>query len=202
MIKEPILLSAPMPIRTPRLLITPAFPEKLDEYAEKFYQARIESVAELAPWMRWAHDPTSVDDNKTRLIKWYAEYIRREEFCLLILTHDGEFVGSTGIHEIKWEIPRGHIGYWCRTSMTGKGYITEVANALTRYGFEVLKLRKMTIDVDSENLKSAAVPQRLGFRHDYDDLGGITKPGTDELRIRSVYSRFDLEGLPPLEVSW
>ena len=199
MIKRPILLDLPMPIRTPRLVITPTYPE----FAEQLFNAKMESIPELLEWMAWAvGDQGTLEDQKERMCKWQAEFILREELKMLVFTHDGEFVAATGLHRINWDIPRCDIGYWCKSSAQGNGYITEMANALTRYAFDVLKMRKVGIHVDKENMKSAAVANRLGFVHEYDDRGGITKPHTDELRIKSVYSCFDPAVLPALDISW
>lgn len=199
MIKRPILLDLPMPITTPRLVIKPTYPE----FAEQLFNAKKESMPELLEWMAWAPlDKGDIDDQRERMSKWLAKFILREELCLLAFTHEGELVVATGFHRINWDIPRCDMGYWCKTSAQGKGYVTEMANALTRYAFEVLKMRKVGIHVDKDNMKSAAVARRLGYVHEYDDLGGITKPNCDDLRIKSVYSCLDATKLPPLEVSW
>jgi len=198
MIEKPILLDLPMPIRTPRLVITMPLPEHSDAVRE----AKIESMPELTNWMLWAASNPRIGEEKTILTEALAEFILRENLMMLVFTHEGEFVAATGLHRFNWKVPRCEIGYWCRSSMTGKGYITEMANALTRYAFEVMKMRKVTIDVDSENTKSAAVAKRLEFVHDYDDLGGIVIPNATELRTRSVYACYDPTTLPPLEVNW
>jgi RimJ/RimL family protein N-acetyltransferase len=198
MIEKPILLDLPMPIRTPRLMITPTYPE----FAEKLFDAKMESLDDLKKWMSWASNPGTLEEQNIHIREWYAKFILREELMLLAFDHDGEFVAATGLHRINWKVPRCEIGYWCRTSAQGKGYITEMANALTRYAFEIMKMRKVTIDVDSENAKSAAVAKRLGFVHDYDDLGGIVIPNETELRTRSVYACYDPAILPALEVNW
>lgn len=199
MIKKPILLDLPMPIRTPRLVITPTYPE----HAEQLFNAKMESIPDLMEWMSWAvGDQGTIEDQKARMRKWHAELILREDLKLLAFTHDGELVVATGFHRIDWDIPRCDMGYWCKTSAQGRGYVTETANALTRYAFDVLKMRKVGIHIDKENRKSAAVAERLGFIHEYDDLGGIVKPSSDELRTKTVYSCFDPTTLPALDVSW
>ena len=199
MIKKPILLDLPMPIRTPRLVITPTYPE----HAEQLFNAKMESIAELVEWMPWAvGDQGTIKDQEALMRKWHAEFILREDFKLLAFMKNGELIAAAGFHRIDWDIPRCDIGYWCKNSAQGNGYITEIANALTRYAFEVLQMRKVGIHVDKENTKSAAVAERLGFIHEYDDLGGIVKPNTDELRTKRVYSCFDPAMLPALKVSW
>ncbi len=122
---------------------------------------------------------------------------------MIVFNQTGRFIGSTGLHYINgFETPIMHIGYWCRASEQGKGYVTEWVNALTRYGFEILGLKKISIHADSENEKSMAVPERLGYNFEYAAKGGMAKPGVDDLRMMNVYSCFCADDLPPLDVTW
>lgn len=197
-VKEPLLLELPMPIRTPRLIILPAAPEHVDE----FYQGKVESWEQLKEWMSWAQKPPVKEDDERTIREKQADFILRKDLWLLAFTPEGRFVVATGFHKLRWDIPRCEIGYWCRVPDQGKGYVTETVNALTRYAFIVMKMRKVSIHMDVENPRSEAVAKRLNYTYGYDDLGGITKPGHDELRTKRVYSCFDPSVLPPLEVSW
>ena len=47
-----------------------------------------------------------------------------------------------------------------------RGIATEAAGALTRAGFEILGLARMEIHCDVRNVRSAAVPRKLGYTHD------------------------------------
>ena len=60
-------------------------------------------------------------------------------------------------------MPRFEIGYWCRTSYAGKGYITEAVNAITAFAFDVLGARRVEIRCDALNLRSRRVAERCGF---------------------------------------
>ena len=74
-------------------------------------------------------------------------------------------LGGTGLHPRGGEGAR-EIGYWIRADQVNKGYATEVAAALTRVGFEIEKLRRMGIHCDVDNVRSAAVPPKLGYTHE------------------------------------
>jgi ribosomal-protein-serine acetyltransferase len=60
-------------------------------------------------------------------------------------------------------VPRFEIGYWCRSSETGKGYVTEVVQALSKVAFEHLGAARVEIRCDDSNLRSAAVAERCGY---------------------------------------
>ena len=68
------------------------------------------------------------------------------------------------MHRIDWTIRRFEIGYWVRASETGKGYVTEAARLLCELCFGLLEANRVFIRCASTNVKSAAVPQRLGFK--------------------------------------
>ena len=46
---------------------------------------------------------------------------------------DGRFLGSSGLHRIDWDVPKFEIGYWCRTSLARRGYITEAVAKIEEY---------------------------------------------------------------------
>lgn len=74
------------------------------------------------------------------------------------------FVGSSGLHNIDWSVPKFEIGYWCRSKFIGKGYITESVRGLTVFAFEILKANRVEICCDQKNIKSRKIAERLGYR--------------------------------------
>ncbi|TMD65260.1 MAG: GNAT family N-acetyltransferase, partial [Chloroflexi bacterium] len=55
------------------------------------------------------------------------------------------------------------IGYWLRVSAPGHGYMTEAVQLLTNYAFSSLAANRVEIRCDERNVRSAAIPRRLGF---------------------------------------
>ena len=47
------------------------------------------------------------------------------------------------------------------------GFIIESTKALVSFAFEKLKMERVEIYCDAENKRSAQIPQRLGFNHEY-----------------------------------
>ncbi len=58
---------------------------------------------------------------------------------------------------------RAEIGYWLRADATGLGYATEATRALLSAASAEPAFRLVEIRCDSRNVRSAAVPRRLGF---------------------------------------
>jgi len=57
----------------------------------------------------------------------------------------------------------GEIGYFLLPEYWGKGYATELANALLKVGFTKLNLHKMCARCDSNNLKSEGIMKKTGM---------------------------------------
>ena len=96
-----------------------------------------------------------------------------------LLKETDEFIGSTGLHRIDWDVPKVEIGYWLHTKHTKKGYIVEAVKELTRFALHDLSCKRVEIRCDERNTASRRVPERLGFkhegilRHDHLDENGI-----------------------------
>jgi len=123
------------------------------------------SLQHLRPWMPWAHgEPTELQVKVQRLRAWRARFDLDEDYVYGIFSRDESAVlGGTGLHTRAGPGAR-EIGYWIHAEYTHRGLATEVAGALTRVAFEVDQVRRIEIHCDPRNVRSAAVPRRLGFQ--------------------------------------
>ena len=76
----------------------------------------------------------------------------------------GEFIASSGLHRVNWDIPQFEIGYWIDSRFSGKGYMVEAAKGITDFAFSELKANRVEIRCDSLNKKSRVIPEKLGFK--------------------------------------
>ena len=76
------------------------------------------------------------------------------------------FVGGLGFNVIKQSNNSAEIGYMLGKEWNGKGIITKSCKALIHYGFNNLNLNKVTIKAAIKNLKSRAIPEKLGFKQE------------------------------------
>jgi ribosomal-protein-serine acetyltransferase len=72
-------------------------------------------------------------------------------------------VGGIGFHSLNWSAQKVEIGYWLAASMQGKGLMTKATVALITYAFQELMLNKVEIHCATGNMRSRAIPERLGF---------------------------------------
>ena len=147
------------------------------------------SWQELGPWMEWAQgEPPSVDDTHGRMSIREKGFEDRADFTYGAFEKDsGEFVGMFSLFRFDWNVPSGEIGYWVATPKTGRGYATEVTEALTQYGFS-LGLVRVQIRCDANNRRSKAVAERAGYALEGTLRNECLTP-QGELRDTCVYSR-------------
>jgi RimJ/RimL family protein N-acetyltransferase len=133
---------------------------RLDDL-DALQQAIEESRDHLRPWMVWA-DQTR-DETATFLHGAREKWDAGEEFAYLIVDGAGDRVlGGGGLHRRAG--PEAlEIGYWLRPDATGRGVITAAAGALTDAAFALDGIERVEIHCDEANVRSAAVPRRLGY---------------------------------------
>jgi RimJ/RimL family protein N-acetyltransferase len=148
------------------------------EDADDVARAVAESLDELRPWMPWA-DAQSADPGfqRERLRNHPQQRARREEWQYGIFGEDGAgMLGAIGLMT-----RRGpgtlEIGYWLRSDAARRGYMTNAARALTKAGLQVDGIDQMIIVCDEANLRSAAVPQRLGYKLERVETRAPEAPG-------------------------
>lgn len=135
--------------------------------AHMLKQAIDASLDHLRPWMPWALDePEELSVKVERLRRFRGNFDLDVDFIYGIFNADESHVlGGTGLHT---RLGPGalEIGYWIHADHTGQGLATEVAGALTRVAFEINKVRRVEIRCRPNNVRSAAVPRKLGYVHD------------------------------------
>ena len=171
------MLVIPEQIVTERLILRAV---QADDGPQAF-AAVLESVDELAPWMPWVHPEPKLDASITFHQMAHSKWATREMLDFQWIDKvTGELVGKGGFHTVNWEIPKFEIGYWVRTSMTGRGFCTEAVNALVSFANQYLGATRLEICSDPRNEKSRRVAERCGFnlegilrRNMRDPYGGL-----------------------------
>ena len=74
----------------------------------------------------------------------------------------GELVGDCSLH-YDTTSARGSSSYGFRRDRWGRGYASEAAEAVVRYGFETMRVARIVADVDPANPASSRVLEKCGF---------------------------------------
>lgn len=164
---NPIMMDFPIFFYTERLLIR--MPQPGD--GKSVCEAVNASIEELKPWMKWAQYEHSQYDSELNIREAYIKFLQRENLRLLVYLKDsGQFIASSSLHNIDWEVRKFEIGYWIDTRFGGNGYMTEAVQGISAFAFNQLDARRIEIRCDTKNSKSKLIPERLGF-----DLEGVIK---------------------------
>jgi len=126
-----------------------------------------ESTEHLRAWMPWMREePRDLDDRIEFLRILRAKFDRDEEYVYGIFdAAEQRVLGGAGLHDRLGEDAL-EIGYWVHAARLGEGLATEAAGALTRVAFEALSVERVEVHCDPKNVRSAAVPKKLGFTLD------------------------------------
>jgi RimJ/RimL family protein N-acetyltransferase len=156
-------------------------------------RAVTESLDHLHPWMPWANAGAgTVETQAARLAEVEAGWERGTDFVYLLVAppdgpgdgqsddREGErgadaarrepgrpgddaVLGMIGLHRRIG--PRAvEIGYWTHVGYSGRGYMTAAAQAITRAAEALDDVDRVEIHTDEANVRSAAIPPKLGYR--------------------------------------
>jgi len=117
----------------------------------------------LREWLPWADRISDPRDESPYIEMALDKETRREGFEAGIYVR-GVLAGSIGLHYISGDTRSTEIGYWLAEAYTGGGVMTACARTVLNYCFEEYQLNRVEIRAAGANLKSRAIPERLGFR--------------------------------------
>lgn len=182
-------LAEPATLHTPRLVLRPW----IDADREPF--AALNADPEV---MRHFPSVLTREASDRSVDAWSADFARRgwSNWAVALRAADGDaraagtFVGFVGLTipwrtlhftpcvEIGWRLARAH---WHR------GYATEAAREVLRFGFETLGLDEIVSFTATTNTPSQAVMRRIGMRDSGEDFDHPALPEGSPLRRHCLY---------------
>ena len=132
-------------------------------YKEELFALVIDNLDYLGEWMAWANEGTKEQDTK-EYIERARKNLAQETQLPLLMFLKGEIIGTISLFNIDMINRSSEVGYWLAKEHQGKGIITRSCRELIKYGFEELNLNRIVIRCATENFKSQAIPERLGFK--------------------------------------
>jgi ribosomal-protein-serine acetyltransferase len=120
--------------------------------------------ARLARWLPWAADQT-LDETLDFIRRARSQASKNDGFQVAIVL-DGDIVGMVGYPGVDWSNRSTHIGYWLDEAHQGRGIVTAAVRVLVDHALAVWQLNRVEIRVATENRRSSAIPERLGFREE------------------------------------
>lgn len=186
---QPILV--PPQLESARLVLRP--PAAAD--AEAVNRATHASFTELERWMDWAKQPPTLAESLAFCETGTRELVSGTGLPLLMWRRsDGALLGGVGCAAVDLTVPKFELGYWCLTSATGQGYVTEAVALQCRYFFTEQSAQRIELRMDDRNAASYRVAERLGFTLE-GTLRNDARANDGSVRDTRIYALFDIDQL-------
>ena len=123
-----------------------------------------QSYNEIAPWMSWltqSYDLKAAQEFINIQINNWDDDL---EYTYAIRNHQGDFLGTIGIHLYDKLNGVASIGYWMSTQHCCKGYCTQAVKLLAKNTLKQLNLIRIEIIVATQNKASQRVAIKSGAK--------------------------------------
>jgi RimJ/RimL family protein N-acetyltransferase len=146
----------------------------------------------LQPWMPWATpENASEPAQRQRLQKVEQTWNDGQDHSFLALdASEATLLGGFGLHR-RIGPDAIEMGYWLSHRAVGNGYATRAARALTDAALALDDVARVEIHCDEANVRSAKIPQRLGYRLDRIEPDDVEAPGEIGRSMVWVYPPVD-----------
>lgn len=135
------------------------------EDADALFSTIERNLDRLRQWLEWAAADYSLDDVQRFIGEKQAGNLAGTGLAAGIWLA-GSLCGAIELHRIDGRHRSSSIGYWIDGACEGRGIATRACRAIVAEGFRSYGLHRIEIRCATANHRSAAVPQRLGFKLD------------------------------------
>jgi RimJ/RimL family protein N-acetyltransferase len=134
---------------------------------DPLYEAIIESLPELSRWMWWAHENYAKSETATFIESQQNPDATGDEGGFGIFEkNSGRILGCAGLNRIDRTNKYCNLGYWVRSSATGRGIATTVARRLAVFALTELGMNRVEVIVAVGNVASLRVAEKIGAKRE------------------------------------
>ncbi|MGH2994851.1 MAG: GNAT family N-acetyltransferase [Gaiellaceae bacterium] len=109
---------------------------------------------------RWTRVPSPYTVEDARAFQARAS----EGAFAVVDRRTGEFLGMIGVRDIGDSV--GQIGYWMKREARGRGVATRALRLVSEWAFDALKLARLQLITEPENVASQRVAEKAGFQRE------------------------------------
>ena len=146
-----------------------------DEDAQKLYENHLDEEVR-----KWFPNECYADQEEAQdAIRFYVDCIDNGHLPFVLgaeLKATGELIGDTGISEVDGKPDETEVGYCIGREYRGKGYATELLNAVSSYVASRFGIRVIFGRVVHGNEASAKVLEKNGYRFVKEEFGAEDDP--------------------------
>jgi ribosomal-protein-serine acetyltransferase len=137
----------------------------IPQYADELFALTEQNREFLSRWLPWLDSVRQAADTRDFILLQLTKLSMSEALHETIF-YKGRAAGVLGYNQIDRGNGIGVIGYWLAEEFNGNGIMTLAVKDLISLGFEYFQLQKVEIACAVGNLKSRAIPERLGFKNE------------------------------------
>lgn len=119
----------------------------------------------LAEWCPWLDKVETIDKTENFVRSKLTRFAHGDGFTAGLF-EEGNLLGVIALEYIDLANSVTEIGYWLGERAIGRGLVTTVCRRLIDHAFRELRLERVQIRCASENLRSRAIPENLGFKQE------------------------------------
>ena len=128
----------------------------------------------LRKWLPFIDSTKEIQDTRLFIQSILDDSEQQQKIFTIWFNH--EYCGLIGLKDIDYINRKVELGYWIIEKMTGKGIITKSVKSIINFCFTGLEMNRIQIKCGVGNIKSSAVPKRIGFTFE-----GIERQGEKHL---------------------
>jgi ribosomal-protein-serine acetyltransferase len=129
---------------------------------DALFEAARESIQDVFPWLSWCHPEYRISDAREWIARQVASFATGSEFAFVIFSEEHEFLGGCGLGRLNLIDRSANLGYWVRTSATGRGVAAAAARLVIAWAFSNTEMERIEIVASLKNERSQRVAEKAG----------------------------------------
>lgn len=105
----------------------------------------------------------SVADVEKIIEIWVKQFVNNKE-CYTGIWFEGQLCGMVNYVCVDWSNRWTALSYWLDAAHQGQGIMTASCQTMISYGYNKWKFNRISIECATQNARSRAIPERLGFK--------------------------------------
>lgn len=137
-------------------------PYKTEDIPAMFEAVR-ESIAEASVWLEWCHADYKIEEAEEFINSRSAAWERAEEYSFAIIDVETKiYLGGVGLNLINRKFQLCNLGYWIRTSATGRSLASKATHLAAQFGLTELGLNRIEVVAAVGNIPSQRAAEKAG----------------------------------------